>query len=1553
MTPERWKKVEEVFEAALERSPEERRGYLAEVCAGDEALRGQVETLIASYEAAGSFIEAPAIAPDSARTLIDENSPAMVGRRVGSYKLVREIGRGGMGSVYLAVRADDEFQKRVAIKLIKRGMDTDFIIRRFRNERQILASLDHPYIARLLDGGTTEDGLPYFVMEYVEGQPIHFYCDAQRLSVQERLKLFVKVCSAVHYAHQNLIIHRDLKPSNIIVTSDGTPKLLDFGIAKILNPEISSQTLDPTTAALRLMTPEYASPEQVRGEGASVASDVYTLGVMLYELLTDHRPYRIRSHMPQDLVHIICEVEPERPSTAINQIEVIPLDGREPIEITPESVSRARNSTLEQLRRQLSGSLDNIVLKAMSKAPQRRYQTVEELSEDIKRYLDGQAVLAPNYFPPGAVSSQEIRTEEPSTASRSIAVLPFKVLRTEEKSDEFLGMGLTDAIITKLSNIHRIMVRPTSSVLKYFDGEHNVQAAGYELDVGFVLDGRVQRVGDRVRVTVQLVRVRDGTPLWATKFDENCSDIFAVEDSISEQVAQALMPRLTGAELELLHKRETEDANAYQAYLKGRYYWNKFSDEGFERALEHFKEAIRLDPDYAQAYVGIADYYNWVAIYGLRAPKDCFPQAKAAATQALELDDTLADAHAALGFTTLCYEWDGAAAEKHFRRALELNPHSAPAHHWYSNLLAATGRFEEAIAEMKRTQEINPLSLMDKSMTGWIFYQSRRYEAAVAELLNSLEMDREFGNSYMILGGVYERLGRYEDAEQMIRRAFEFMTGSVVPYWFLGHALAVAGRRQEALAIIERLRALSAERYVSPYYFALIYAGLEEREAALDWLERAYESRDEWLIWLGTEPKLDALREEPRFKALLSRVGLAASTQPGAAHQSQPPQQGGEALHSSVHASAHSSAHSSAGQVSLAGAALGMFSASDLAGAGGNGQGRKQTHEIVSVHSTGGAGARGWESGPRFKLARAVTLCSALLVLLALAGYGIYRYLEQSPKASAHFQWTRMSKLTTSGNIALAAISPDSKYVAYVMQESAGKQGLWVRQMSVANSIRIVPPAETSYRGVVFSGDSTFIYYVAEKGGIGALYQVPVIGGTVREVKRDVASPVSFSPDGKKFAFVRSSADGREDLIVANADGSSEYQVATRKFPEHLSTASAPAWSPDAERIAFAVVASDAGGFYMKLLEVPVEGGAETPFSDKQWSRIDQLAWLKDGSGMVMAAQDVNASLLQLWHLSYPEGQARRLTSDLSDYRGVSLNAESNTLLTVQGQTFTSIWVSDKTDAMRLQQITSGAGRYVDLTWMPDDRILCASDASGTADIWEMRADGSWQKQLTAGNGRNYGPVASPDGKYIFFHSDRSGAWQIWRINADGNNPTQMTFDQDDSNWPQVSPDSQWVVYSHSGGGGAWATLWKIPVDGGKSPVALPGGAAMRPSISPDGKWIAYWTKEATPKAPWRIGVIPFDGDGTEAPRLFDVTPSEADGMSSIRWTNDSRSFIYTDLRDGVTNLRVQPLDGGPQKNLTNFNKDEFFAYDLARDGRIVYARGLSTSDVILINDAK
>lgn len=382
-----------MLEAALDLAPGERAAFLSEACGGDPTLRGEVEALISSADKAEGFLDGLL---EGAITLIGrgEAQPSE-GDMIGPYRVVRELGRGGMGTVYLAGRADDTYRKRVAIKLIKRGMDTEDVLRRFRNERQILASLDHPNIARLLDGGTTGQGLPYFVMEYIEGQPIDRYCDEKRLSTAERLQLFRTVCAAVQYAHQNLVVHRDLKPSNILVTNEGGVKLLDFGIAKLLNSDLYAQTDVATAQWARPMTPEYASPEQARGRKITTASDTYSLGVILYELLTGHRPYRIKSYTPQEIERVICEQEPEKPSTAINRVETEPgPDGATQIALSPDKVSRTREGQPEKLRRKLEGDIDNIVLMAIRKEADRRYSSVEQFSEDIRRHLEGLPVMA-------------------------------------------------------------------------------------------------------------------------------------------------------------------------------------------------------------------------------------------------------------------------------------------------------------------------------------------------------------------------------------------------------------------------------------------------------------------------------------------------------------------------------------------------------------------------------------------------------------------------------------------------------------------------------------------------------------------------------------------------------------------------------------------------------------------------------------------------------------------------------------------------------------------------------------------------------------------------------------------------------------------------------------------------------------------------------------------------------------------------------------------------------------------------------------------------------
>lgn len=886
MSPERWKLVEDIFGRALDLPQDERDEFLSDVCGRDAELRAEVENLLRNDEEAGAFIAAPAFDVRQVTGIgravagqlgveVEEEETPMTGRRIGAYRVVREIGRGGMGTVYLAVRADDEYHKRVAIKLVKRGMDTEFILKRFRNERQILASLDHPNIAHLLDGGTTDDGLPYFVMEYIQGQPVDRYCDNARGTVAQRLRLFRHVCSAVHYAHQNLVIHRDIKPSNILVTADGTPKLLDFGIAKLLNPDIAADTIDPTQTAMRMMTPRYASPEQLRGEAATPLSDLYTLGVLLYELLTGHHPYRFAGRAPHEIARVVCEEDPERPSTAVGRTEEVESSGGSghTVTMTPEQVSKNRGTTVETLRRELARGLDQIVMKAMRKEPLMRYSSVEEFSEDIRRYLDGTPISAPTYFSSSKQKAKEPSGEHAPAWKKSIAVLPFKLLQSSvgEDTGDFLGVGLADALITRLSNMRTITVRPTSSVMRFTGGDSDPVSAGHQLGVDYVLDGHILKSGDRVRVTVQLVSTEQSAPLWAGRFDETHGDILTLHDSLAEKVSKELVPQLTGEERARFARRGTNSPEAYEAYLRGRIHWNTMSEEGFAKALTCFYEAVSIDPSFAAAHSGIADYYNWLGILGVMPPRECYDAAKESATRAAALDPTSSEAFAALGFAAHA-QWEWQASERHLRRAIELNQNYATARQFYSFLLTTLRRFDEADREARRALEIDPDSPTLHQAAGWIYYQARRYDDALAQNRKVFEIDPDFILALYVESRTASVLGRHEEAVEAARKACDLSGSSPSFLAVYGQACGLAGREEEARETLAQLTELSKQRFVSPYHIAMVHVALGQKDEALACLEESYCQREGWLTWILTDAVLDPLREDPRFQVIVERV---------------------------------------------------------------------------------------------------------------------------------------------------------------------------------------------------------------------------------------------------------------------------------------------------------------------------------------------------------------------------------------------------------------------------------------------------------------------------------------------------------------------------------------------------------------------------------------------------------------------------------------------------------------------------------------------------------
>jgi serine/threonine protein kinase/tetratricopeptide (TPR) repeat protein len=867
MTPERWSQVKHLFVLALAKEGPERAAFLKDACASDPQLRESVLELLASDARAGTFLENPAI-----ETVTDAGMAWIIGRQVGPYEIVHEIGRGGMGTVFMGRRNDGQFQKLVAIKLLTKGGDFQAACHRFQREGQILAQLDHPNIAGILDAGITAEGLPYLIMDYVDGIPIDRYCAVHHLDIDERLRLFLGVCSAVQCAHQHKITHRDLKPANILVTAEGIPKLLDFGIARMLKPEVPLQSPDTATLGPQPMTPEYASPEQVRGEPATPASDIYSLGVILFELLTGRRPHNLKGCSWKEGIQIICEGEPGKPSA---------LSGR----------------------RELAGSVDEIVLTALRKEPGRRQKSAAHLAEDILRYLERRAVGARQDGLPyrggkfvlrywlslgvavaGALIATTLflRQNHPSGPAslegaggvRTIAVLPLEDLSPEPRM-EHIAETITDSLIGTLGRISALRVISRDSAVLYKGNRKPATQTGRQLHATAVVEGSVLRAGDRLRLSLRLTAGGKDRAMWAQNYDSDLQDISALQVEAARAIARELRIQLTADEEARFSSARRVRRLAYEAYLKGRYHWYKYTEEGFQQAAQYFKEAIEIDPVYAPAWAGLADaYYQMSSVY--LDPKEAMPKAKAAAARALAIDDGLAEAHATLALVQGQYEWDWKRAETGFRSAVALKPSYAHGHLYYSIFLAEQGRLEQAIVEAAEASRLDPLPALMPTNLAYICYLARRYEQAVAHFREALLFDPGSTVARYGLGETYARQGRFDEAVAEILQAVQSTPkeASHRERALLAHAYAVAGKPDLARQILGELRQMSGARHIDPYNFAIIEAGLRQRDNAFEWLEKAYKERSEELLLLKVDPRLDSLRSDPRFPELVRRLGL-------------------------------------------------------------------------------------------------------------------------------------------------------------------------------------------------------------------------------------------------------------------------------------------------------------------------------------------------------------------------------------------------------------------------------------------------------------------------------------------------------------------------------------------------------------------------------------------------------------------------------------------------------------------------------------------------------
>lgn len=579
-------------------------------------------------------------------------------------------------------------------------------------------------------------------------------------------------------------------------------------------------------------------------------------------------------------------------------------------------------------------------------------------------------------------------------------------------------------------------------------------------------------------------------------------------------------------------------------------------------------------------------------------------------------------------------------------------------------------------------------------------------------------------------------------------------------------------------------------------------------------------------------------------------------------------------------------------------------------------------------------------------------------VIIAVAGvsFGLFQSFRGN-YSSAPFQALKISRLTSTGKALWTSlsISPDGKYIVYVADDD-NQQSLWVKHLATSSNVQIAPPAEVQYRGVTFSRDGNYIYYASSNKNdlIGALYQIPVLGGTARKLLDGIDGSVTFSPDGKRLAFVREYLNkGERALIIANADGTGEQKLVVRKNPDYF-VRRGPAWSPDGK-----IIACPAGsniGSYQNIVEVQVEGGTEKPISSHRFVEVGQVSWMPDGSGLLMSAAERRPSPSQIYYLSYPGGELRRITNDLNHYYGVSMTADLTALVAVQQEVPSRIWVAPNGEASGAKQMTSGRSDGAEgLNWTPDNRIVYESTAGGSNDLWIMNLDGTNQKQLTVPvategsrpNVANSSPSVSPDGRFIVFQSNSTGNFDIWRMDINGGNLKQLTNKGSEFS-PDCSPNSPWVVYTSNSSGKD--NLYRVGIDGG-NPVQLTDKPSMYPAISPNGKSIACYYGDAEKNSPWKIALIPLEGGMPT--RLLDVPPT-VDIDATLRWTPDGRAIAYVVTREGISNIWSQAVDGSPAKQLTYFNADRIFRFAWSRDGKhLACSRGNATSDVILMNNSK
>jgi TolB-like protein/Tfp pilus assembly protein PilF/tRNA A-37 threonylcarbamoyl transferase component Bud32 len=775
-------------------------------------------------------------------------------QHIAHYRITGRLGAGAMGVVYRA--QDERLGRDVALKVLPADDVGDEAARkRLAHEARTASALNHPNICTIYDVGEA-DGQIYLVMEFVAGRPLDRVL-AEGPMTADAVRIGVQLADAVAHAHHHGIVHRDLKAGNIVLTAEGRPKILDFGLATRSaivgtgdHMTVSAGVDDRTISG----TIPYMAPEVLRGQPVDARSDIWALGVILFEMAAGHRPFQADTTF--DLASAIM---------------------RDPAPPLPEAAAPG---------------LADVVRRCLEKDPAQRYQSAAELKAALEaigsttfrstpRVRRGRLIAAIAMTAIAAAAllvgldagglRQKLFARPAPAAVRSLAVLPLENLSGDANQDYFSD-GMTEALISDLAQIRALRVISRTSAMRYKGSKQSLPAIARELGVDAIVEGSVLRSGDKVRVTAQLIYAPTDTHLWGHDYERQMSDVLRLQNEVAAAIADEIRIEVTPGEHERLSAAPVVNPAAHEAYLLGRHFWNARTDEGLQRSIQYFQQAIDTDPKYALAYAGLADAYAILAGYGPVPPREALPKARAAATKAIELDSRIAEAHTSLAYVLTIYDFDWMRGGEEFRRAIELNPGYATGHHWYGHYLMFLGRFDEAIAEMQRARDLDPLSPIITTEVGYPRFFAGQYDAAIEDYRKAIDLSPEFFRAYWLLGQAYEQEHRYPEAIEALQKAVKLSDSNPVMTAALAHAWALAGRRAEAQAALDRLMQVSRDKYFSPYFIAEIHLALGHRDEALAWLGKAYDARDYFLRWLRIDPRLETVRDDPRFHELEHRM---------------------------------------------------------------------------------------------------------------------------------------------------------------------------------------------------------------------------------------------------------------------------------------------------------------------------------------------------------------------------------------------------------------------------------------------------------------------------------------------------------------------------------------------------------------------------------------------------------------------------------------------------------------------------------------------------------